>query len=205
MVMLGFQLIVQLNTLIKTSRIHGRTNAALDKPVETMLTLIHTLAHDHPVTVRLQDDFLFLGDNHLKVSAQQMVVVSSIIDAMSKWKIGGLTFSSAVTSQHLREFAYLFVSLDPATKTLDDFRQALKQLTIATIELEDPRELRLKEEMDGSGGVANADPKLTHKAKSKAAYGQAGRPSAPSRNPCATAAPSISSRPNAPSRTSSIS
>ena len=97
MVMLGFQLIVQLNTLIKTSRIHGRTNAALDKPVETMLTLIHTLAHDHPVTVRLQDDFLFLGDNHLKVSAQQMVVVSSIIDAMSKWKIGGLTFSSAAT------------------------------------------------------------------------------------------------------------
>jgi HD-GYP domain-containing protein (c-di-GMP phosphodiesterase class II) len=174
MVMLGFQLIVQLNTLIKTSRIHGRTNAALDKPVETMLTLIHTLAHEHPVTVRLQDDFLFLGDNHLKVSAQQMVVVSSIIDAMSKWKIGGLTFSSAATSEHLREFAYLFVSLDPAAKTLEDFRHTLKQLAISTIELEDPRELRLKEEVTGSGTGANADPKLTHKAKSKAAYGQAG-------------------------------
>ncbi|NGZ60751.1 MAG: hypothetical protein CV081_09655, partial [Nitrospira sp. LK265] len=50
LVMLGFQLITQLNTLIKTSKIHGRANAALDKPVETMLTLIETLAHDQPVT-----------------------------------------------------------------------------------------------------------------------------------------------------------
>ena len=51
LVMLGFQLITQLNTLIKTSKIHGRANAALDKPVETMLTLIETLAHDKPVTL----------------------------------------------------------------------------------------------------------------------------------------------------------
>ncbi len=59
--MLGFQLITQLNTLIKTSRIHGRTNAALDKPVETMLTLIQTLANDHPVTLRIQNDFSLSG------------------------------------------------------------------------------------------------------------------------------------------------
>ena len=67
--MLGFQLITQLNTLIKTSRIHERTNAALDKPVETMLTLIQTLPHDQLVTLWIQNDFLFLGERHLKVSA----------------------------------------------------------------------------------------------------------------------------------------
>ncbi|MEK7336967.1 MAG: hypothetical protein AAB111_05775, partial [Nitrospirota bacterium] len=109
LVMLGFQLITQLNTLIKTSKIHGRTNAALDKPVETMLTLIQTLAHDQPVTLRLQNDFLFLGESHLKVNAQQIAVIGSIIDSLNKWKIGGLTFASAVTSKDLREFAYLFV------------------------------------------------------------------------------------------------
>lgn len=176
LVMLGFQLITQLNTLIKTSRIHGRTNAALDKPVETMLTLIHTLAHDQPATLRVQDDFLFLGEQHLKVSAQQMAVVGSIIDAMGKWKIGGLTFSSATTSQQLRDFAYLFVSLDPSTKTLDDFRRELQQLRIDTITLEDPRELTVKDEGELSGGshASGSDPKSTHKAKSKSAYGQAG-------------------------------
>ena len=46
--MLGIQLVTQLNVLIKTSRIHGRTNAALDKPVDSMLTLVKTLAADHP-------------------------------------------------------------------------------------------------------------------------------------------------------------
>lgn len=173
--MLGFQLITQLNTLIKTSRIHGRTNAALDKPVETMLTLIQTLAHDQPVTLRLQNDFLFLGESHLKVSAQQMIVVSSIIDTMNKWRIGGLTFSSAASSKDLREFAYLFVSLDPTAKSLEDFRQELKSHDVTSIELEDPRELALKADADASsqGIAAESNPKVTHKSQSKTAYTKA--------------------------------
>ncbi|MBX3301971.1 MAG: HD domain-containing protein [Nitrospira sp.] len=179
--MLGFQLITQLNTLIKTSRIHGRTNAALDKPVETMLTLIQTLAHDQPVTLRIQNDFLFLGERHLKVSAQQMLVASSIIDTMNKWKIGGLTFTSSASSKDLREFAYLFVTLDPAAKSLDDFRHELKGREVTSVQLEDLRELVLREEISGSGQSsgsgqgAGAEPgtKVHHKAQSKVAYGMA--------------------------------
>jgi HD-GYP domain-containing protein (c-di-GMP phosphodiesterase class II) len=75
----------------------------------------------------------------------------------------------------LREFAYLFVSLDPATKTLDDFRQELQTLRVDTITLEDPRDLQVKSDTVGSGSdAANLDPKQTHKAKSKSAYGHAG-------------------------------
>jgi len=168
LVMLGFQLITQLNTLIKTSKIHGRANAALDKPVETMLTLIETLSHDQPVTLWVQDDFLFLGENHLKVTAQQMLVVSSILDALKKWRIGGLTFSSSVSSKDLREFAHLFVSLDPTTKSIEDFRQELKNLAVAGIELKDTRLLNLKEHL-----AESVDSRVRHKARSKAAYGKA--------------------------------
>ena len=150
LVMLGFQLITQLNTLIKTSKIHGRTNAALDTPVETMLTLIQTLAHDQPITLRLQNDFLFLGESHLKVNAQQMMVVSSVIETMNKWRIGGLTFSSSISSTDLREFANLFVSLDPATKSVEDFRQELKGHEVASIQLEDTRDLALKDDLTTS-------------------------------------------------------
>jgi HD-GYP domain-containing protein (c-di-GMP phosphodiesterase class II) len=157
-----------LNTLIKTSKIHGRANAALDKPVETMLTLIETLAHDQPVTLWVQDDFLFLGENHLKVTAQQMLVVSSILDALKKWKIGGLTFSSSVSSKDFREFAHLFVSLDPGTKSIEDFRQELLNLAVAGIELKDPRLLNLKEDLP-----ENRNSKAQHKARSKNAYGKA--------------------------------
>ncbi|SPP66857.1 HD-GYP domain-containing protein [Nitrospira lenta] len=178
LVMLGFQLITQLNTLIKTSKIHGRANAALDKPVETMLTLIQTLAHDQPVTLRLQNDFLFLGESHLKVNAQQMAVIGSIIDSLNKWKIGGLTFGSVVTSKDLREFAYLFVSMDPATKSVDDFRQELKTRDVNGIDLEDPRELELHEDLSagsdsGKPGETSTDTKVQHKIQSKNAYAKA--------------------------------
>ena len=165
MAMLGFQLLTQLNTLIKTSRIHGRTNAALDRPVETMLTLIQTLTHDRPVTLRLQNDFLFLGESHLKVSPQQMLVLSSVIDAMNTWRIGGLTFAGSTSSNDLREFAALFASLDPTAKSIDDFRHELDALNVTTIKIENPRALALTE--DSSAEMA---PKLRRKARMKTAY-----------------------------------
>lgn len=167
LVMLGFQLITQLNTLIKTSKIHGRTNAALDRPVDTMLTLIQTLTHEKPVTIRLQNDFLFLGESHLKVSAQQMLVISSVIDTMNQWKIGGLTFSSATSSKDLREFAALFAGLDPAAKSIVDFRQELSALAVTSIQLEDPRMFAVSDD------ATETNPKLRQKARSKAAYEKA--------------------------------
>jgi HD-GYP domain-containing protein (c-di-GMP phosphodiesterase class II) len=191
MVMLGIQLVTQLNVLIKTSRIYERTNSALDKPVEAMLTLIKTMAHDQPATLRLQNDFLFLGDSHLKVNAQQMAVATSIIDALNDLKIGGITFSLSVESKDLREFAALFVSLDPDNKTIDDFRKELKARGIVGIEIEEQRQLQIRAGTDtaagtgsgsgkgtgsgtsgntGSGGTGNADQKAQRKMNAKNGY-----------------------------------
>lgn len=163
MAMLGFQLLTQLNALIKTSRIHGRNSAALDKPVESMLTLIHTMAREHPVTLRLQNDFFFLGEDHLRVSQQQMLVLSNVIDALNTWKMGGLTFSRSISSDDLRQFASLFVSLDPATQSIDDFWRALAALNVTGITIENPRVL----------AAASSDDdfqKLRRKAQMKTAY-----------------------------------
>ncbi len=153
--MLGIQLVTQLNVLIKTSRIHGRTNAALDKPVDSMLTLVKTLAADHPVILRLQNDFLFLGDSHLKMSSQQMAVFASIIEALNKWHIGGVSFASTAESKDYREFAYLFVSLDPEKHSLADLQEALQTAGVKGIELEEPRTLQLQQTNEGeaSGGM----------------------------------------------------
>ena len=165
MVMLGIQLITQLNVLLKTSRIHGQTNAALDQPVEAMLTLIKTLAHDRPISLRLQNDFLFLGNQHLKINAQQMAIATSIIDALHTWKIGGIAFASSTAPKDLREFAYLFVTLDPATKTLDDFRTQLKTHGVVGITLEEPHELMIRRE-----STSVLDEKSRRKASAKQGY-----------------------------------
>ncbi|MBX3234537.1 MAG: HD domain-containing protein [Nitrospiraceae bacterium] len=183
LIMLGIQLVTQLNVLIKTSRIHGRTNAALDKPVDSMLTLIRTLSADHPVVLRLQNDFLFLGDSHLKMTSQQMAVFSSIIEALNKWKIGGVSFSPTTDSKDLREFAYLFVSMDADKHSLADLQQALADAGVKGIELEEPRVLQLRHLTDGSadgGAQASADPAAQAaeqarkgKAHAKSGYAQA--------------------------------
>ena len=175
MVMLGIQLVTQLNVLIKTSRIYERTNTALDKPVDAMLTLIKTMAHDQPVTLRLQNDFLFLGDSHLKVNAQQMAVASSIIEALNAWKIGGVTFSLTVASKDLREFAALFVSLDPDNTSIEDLRKEITSRGIVGIELEDQRQLQVREGTGTAGnkgpdGTENADVKMQRKMNAKSGY-----------------------------------
>jgi HD-GYP domain-containing protein (c-di-GMP phosphodiesterase class II) len=183
MVMLGIQLVTQLNVLIKTSRIYERTNAALDKPVETMLTLIKTMAQDQPVTLRLQNDFLFLGDSHLKVNAQQMAVATSIIDALNAWKIGGITFSLTAESKDLREFAALFVGLDPENKALEDLQKEITARGIAGIELEEQRQLQLRKNFGTTRntspgttdnkspeGTGSTDPKAQRKMNAKNGY-----------------------------------
>ena len=161
MVMLGIQLVTQLNVLIKTSRIYERTNSALDKPVDAMLTLIKTMAHDQPVTLRLQNDFLFLGDSHLKVNWKQMAVATSIIDALNELQIGGITFSLNVESKDLREFAALFVSLDPDNKTLDDIRKEITARGIAGIEIEEQRQLQIRTGIEPTGGTGSGSTKGT--------------------------------------------
>ena len=175
MVMLGIQLVTQLNVLIKTSRIYERTNAALDKPVEAMLTLIKTMAHDQPIALRLQNDFLFLGDSHLKVNAQQMAVATSIIDNLNAWKIGGIIFSLTVESKDLREFAALFVSLDPDNKTIEDFRKEITVRGIVGIELEEERQLQVREGTETAGkkgpdGTESTDLKVQRKMNAKNGY-----------------------------------
>ncbi len=142
--MLGTQLVTQISILIKMSKIHGRTNSALDNPVETALTVIKTLAHDEPISIRLQNDFLFLGQSHLKVTAAQMPVFSTVIDTLNQWNIGGISFSSEVESRDFREFVFLLTGFEAATSSITTLRAAIEQNAVKGISLEEKRVLRGK-------------------------------------------------------------
>jgi HD-GYP domain-containing protein (c-di-GMP phosphodiesterase class II) len=145
------------------------------------------MAHDQPVTLRLQNDFLFLGDSHLKVTAQQMAVATSIIDVLNTWKIGGMTFSLAVESKDLREFAALFVSFDPGNKSLEDLQKEIRERGITGIDLEEQRQLQIRKGSGtagdkgsgtvgntGSDGTESAGPKIQRKVNARNAYAKVG-------------------------------
>jgi HD-GYP domain-containing protein (c-di-GMP phosphodiesterase class II) len=142
--MLGAQLVTQISILLKMSRLHGRTNAALDNPVDTALTVIKSLAHDEPIFIRLQNDFLFLGQRHLKVTAAQMPVFSTVIDTLNHWNVGGVSFSNETESRDIREFVFQLTSFDAPTSSISTLRTALAQSSVKGIEIEERRILRGK-------------------------------------------------------------
>lgn len=138
---LGSQCVAQLHSLFKTARIHDQTNAALNQPVEAILTIVKTLAQEHPMVLRLQNDFLFLGEMHLKMTPQQIAVFTGVIDSLNAWHIGALSLASSLQSKDLREFAYLFVTMDPNTATLGDLKQRMKDRGVQGIEIEESKTL----------------------------------------------------------------
>ena len=142
--MLGAQLVTQISILLKMSRLHGRTNAALDNPVNSALTVIKTLAHDEPISIRLQNDFLFFGQRHLKVTAAQMPVFSTVIDTLNHWNIGGISFSNETTSRDIREFTFQLANFDASTSSISTLQAALEQSSVKGIDLEQRRVLRGK-------------------------------------------------------------
>lgn len=169
LVSLGTHLVTQLNVLFKTSRIHGRTNTALDQPVEAILTLVKTLAQDKNVVLRLQNDFLFLGEMHLKMNAHLMALFTGVIDSLNAWRIGALSFASTLQSKDLREFAYQFVTLDPATHSFADLVQRLKDQAVQGVDLEESRFVTIRR-----GDQTNRQGKLLAKSGYAKAAGTVG-------------------------------
>lgn len=175
--MLGTQLVTQLNVLLKTSKLHGRENSALDKPVETIRDLVQTLAHDEPVTVRVQNDFLFLGEHHLKLSSQQMAVFAGVIDSMVKFGIGAMTFTHDLSGREIREFAHIVVTTEPGETAFDSIQQRLQAQEVTSITVDLPRSGALsqddaiKDTTKGTG--APVDARATAKSKAKNGYARA--------------------------------
>ena len=170
--MLGAQLVTQISILLKMSKLHGRTNTALDNPVDTALTVIKTLAHDEPIYIRIQNDFLFFGQRHLKVSAGQMPVYSTVIDILNHWNIGGISFSHETESRDIREFVFQLTTFDASTSSLSTLQTSLDQSSVKGISLEERRILRGKASAKTRyANAASAVGKLTLDAREKGKIG----------------------------------
>jgi hypothetical protein len=141
---LGAQLVTQLCILLKTVRIYDRTNAALTHVLDALLTTLQTLAQDRSVVLRLQNDFLYLGEKHLKMGPHQVSIFLEFIDSLNARGIGAISFSAEVQAADLREFAYLFITVDPATSTFDDLKRHMKEGEIHGIDIEETTSLMIR-------------------------------------------------------------
>ena len=92
----------------------------------------------------MQNDFLFLGQRHLKITAAQMPVFSTVIDTLNQWCIGGVTFSKDVESRDFRELIFQLGMFDATNSSISTLRASLDQQSVKGIELEERRVLRGK-------------------------------------------------------------
>ena len=136
---LGSQIVTQLYALFKTARIHDRTNAAYNQPVDAILTIVKTLGHDGPVVLRLQNDFLFIGDMHLKMMTQHLPVFTGVMDTLNIWRIGSIAFEPGLESKDVCEFAFLIATMDGASSSLEDLKVRMNEQGIQHIDLEESK------------------------------------------------------------------
>ncbi|HUJ26672.1 MAG TPA: HD domain-containing phosphohydrolase [Myxococcales bacterium] len=149
LILLGTQLVSQLNVLLRTTRSHGGSNAALERPVASIRTLVKALGNDQPVVLRVQEGFVFLGERHLKTSVFQIPIFSSFIDAIAALGIGAVSIKPDVDQAHLRKFAELFVGMQPSER-LEALVAKLKDAGIHSVELEAPRAIAKQDAAEGA-------------------------------------------------------
>ena len=137
LILLGTQLVSQLNVLLRTTRSHGGANAALDRPVASIRTLVGALGAEQPVVLRVQEGFVFLGERHLKTTLPQMPIFASFIDSLAALRIGAVSLHREVSDAELRKFAELFVA--PDLEGVEQLRARIEEAGISTISLEVPR------------------------------------------------------------------
>ncbi|HEX4382942.1 MAG TPA: HD-GYP domain-containing protein [Myxococcales bacterium] len=155
---IGTQLVTQLGILLRMVRSHGVANAALDRPVSAILTLLRALGQDNTVELRVQEDFVFLGDRYLRAPAHQLPLLSSFIDMLGSMGVGGVLLSLDVTDPDLRKFAGIFAAAEPGPETLDDLREELLAAEITSIALDEPRRAR-KDAAPPAGAIGDLSAK----------------------------------------------
>lgn len=156
MLMLAGQLVTQLNVLLKTARTHGRANVALEKPIDSILAIVRALGNDQPVVLRLQNDFLFLGDAHLRTTVQQMPVFTSVVDVFGAMGLGGISFAPQIAAGDLRELAMAILATAPGEEALGGLRERLSAGGVSAITLLEPRRVGLSDEAGEAGRTGAA-------------------------------------------------
>ncbi|MGH7256096.1 MAG: HD-GYP domain-containing protein, partial [Nitrospirales bacterium] len=149
---LGAQLVTQLNILWKTARIHTQTNAALDPILNGLLATIRSLAAGGALTIRLQNDFLYLDDTHLKMRRPQAPIFIEFIEQVSSRRIGALVFAPDLRAQDLREFGYAFTRDEGRTSTLTALREEMAARGVQGIDLKEALRLSLRGHAAESSG-----------------------------------------------------
>ncbi len=149
---IGKQLINQLAILMKTAQIHDPGNIALQQPTENFCKILGDLFLDDPeVVLSLEGDSLYLGEMKLKLDIDIFTNFMWVSTEMRKRKIGSIVFSRGIREGEVRQFCFLFGSLDPRlSNPFEGLRRGMERASLTNPQIEELEERKEKEEVASS-------------------------------------------------------
>lgn len=134
----GQALVSQFHILMKTARIHGPTNVAMEAPLEnTVKTLKELWRRREEAYLRLEGDYFFLDELKLKMDIEGFISFTSLAEVFKQLQIGGIVFEQATTADELKRFIYALVQTGPNVKEpFQVLTEQMEKMGIANIEIE---------------------------------------------------------------------
>ena len=113
----GKELVNQFYILMKTAQIHDAGNVAVETHMGNCFqTLKELWQWNDEIHLRLDGDYLYIGDLKLRMDIDAFVSFTSLIDTFKQFQIGGLLFKKESSMEELRRFTYILVQADSSAE-----------------------------------------------------------------------------------------
>ena len=135
--LLGPQLLVKLNALLRTARTHDVSNQAFQRQLKEFIPLIEqVLDHDQEDEAALVvvTDYLYLNGARIKAQASLLSIYHTLIGEFERRALGGVRFLQGVHEAELERFFQLFVAAEE-TALADRLVEAVREANVEHVVL----------------------------------------------------------------------
>lgn len=135
---LGKRLVMQLATVLKTSRIHDTSNQAMLIASETLKDTINTLwAALGPIRLQFVQDVVYLNDVRLRIDAGMRDQLTQLHEEFESKSLGGLVFQRPVDTNALKAFLAILSRPAETKEDVDALKKSLVEMKELAMELLD--------------------------------------------------------------------
>ena len=116
---LGAQLLVKLNALLRTARTHDVSNQAFQRQLKDFLPVLEAaFEHDQEDEAALVvvSDYFYLNGARIKAHPALLSTYHALMGEFERRQLGGLRFLPGLHEAELERFFHLFVTADEGTK-----------------------------------------------------------------------------------------
>jgi HD-GYP domain-containing protein (c-di-GMP phosphodiesterase class II) len=131
----GPQLLVKLNALLRTARTHDVSNQAFQRQLKEFMPLIETaLEHDQEdeLVLVVLADYLYLNGARVKAQSTLLPIYHALIGEFERRSLGGLRILQGVHEAELERFFQLFVAAEE-TALAERLGEAVREASIEHI------------------------------------------------------------------------